>query len=201
MIGSGLTWLARLARWSIVGVALLGCSKSGGGDAPDAGKATSAVSASASTSPASAGGSASATAGSAGSAAGTPSAGAGAYDGKYSTAPSTYYIPTDKDWKSVKPAPDDTSKFVGEGTMSLAIDGAGRIQGTIDSGPASPAVIEGTLVDSDVRAQVRRKDPSDEGLSGVLSGKLSGAAVEGTLKLSLANASVLREGKLSLKKK
>jgi len=57
------------------------------------------------------------------------------------------------------------------------------------------------MSDGMVSGSVRRKDPSDDGLSGSFFGKLAGDGMELTMKLSDANASTLREAKASLKKK
>ncbi|MDF2696193.1 MAG: hypothetical protein K0S65_4576 [Labilithrix sp.] len=76
------------------------------------------------------------------------------------------YIPQAKDWASVKQAKDDPTKHVGEGALSLAVDGDGKVTGTIDSGPAGPGVIDGSVIDGELRGVVRRKDPKDEGLTG-----------------------------------
>ena len=69
------------------------------------------------------------------------------------------------------------------------------------SGPAAPAVIDGALMGSEIRGNVRRKTLTDDGLTGTLVAKLSGDTVEGTLSLAEANAAIVRDGKLSLKKK
>ena len=124
------------------------------------------------------------------------------YEGKYTSAPASLYIPTDnKDYASVKQAKDDGTKMVGEGAIVLGVDGQGRVSGTIDSGPASPAVIDGVVSAGILSGTVRRKDPSDEGLSGSLVGKIDEGGASGTMTLSDANASVVREAKFTAKKK
>ena len=131
-----------------------------------------------------------------------PKGEAATFAGKYTTAAAALHIPSDnKDYKGVKQAPDDGSKHVGEGAMSVAVDGAGLVSGEIEAGPAAPAVIEGVLSDGEIRARVRRKDPSDNGLTGTLLAKVAGSNVEGTMKLAEANASIVREAKVSLTKK
>jgi hypothetical protein len=133
---------------------------------------------------------------------GAPKAEAATYAGKYTAAAAALHIPADnKDYKGVKQAPDDGSKHVGEGAMTVAVDGAGLVSGEIEAGPAAPAVIEGVLADGEIRARVRRKDPSDNGLTGTLLAKVAGSNVEGTMKLAEANASIVREAKVSLTKK
>jgi hypothetical protein len=123
------------------------------------------------------------------------------YSGSYSVSPGTYYIPSSKDYSSVKPAKDDPTKHVGEGTLSLTADGDGKVTGTIDSGPAGPGVIEGSIIDGEIRGFIRRKEPGDQGLTGTFTAKASGDTAEGKLSLAEANAAIVREGKFSLKKK
>lgn len=123
------------------------------------------------------------------------------YSGTYSLAPGKYYISESKEFSGVKPPKDDTSKLVGEGTVTIAVDAAGAVTGTIDTGPASPAVIDGRLIGTDLRGQVRRKDPSDNGLTGVLAAVASDDGATGTLSLAESTAAVVRDGKLTLKRK
>lgn len=130
-------------------------------------------------------------------AANTPSS----FAGKYAAEPATLYIPEEKDWKGTKQAKDDPSKLVGEGTLTFTIDGAGRVEGTIDSGPASPAVIHGAVDGENLSATIRRKDPADEGLYGTAVAKVKGKSIEGVLKLSDARAALLREAKFSAERK
>ena len=133
---------------------------------------------------------------------GAPSAEGATYAGKYTTTAGTLHIPSDnKDYKGVKQAPDDGSKHVGEGSMTVSVDSSGRVSGAIEAGPASPALIDGVLSDGEIRANVRRKDPTDNGLTGTLQAKLAGANVEGVMKLAEHNAAIVREAKVSLTKK
>ncbi|HVJ91540.1 MAG TPA: hypothetical protein VM580_17175 [Labilithrix sp.] len=131
-----------------------------------------------------------------------PSSGtAASFAGSYSVAPATLYIPATKDYEKVKQRADDPTKHVGEGTLSLSVDADGRVSGTIETGPAGPAVIDGQRLDDEIRGNVRRQDPGDNGLTGTLVGKVSGDSVEGKVSLAEANAAIVREGKFSLKKK
>jgi hypothetical protein len=127
--------------------------------------------------------------------------GPSSYAGKYSAEPATLYIPTEKDWAHTKQAKDDPSKLVGDGTLAFTVDPSGRVEGTIDSGPASPALIHGSLEGEAFSATVRRKDPADEGLYGTLTGTVKGKSIEGVLKLSDARAALLREAKFTAEKK
>jgi hypothetical protein len=182
---------------------LAGCPKS-----EDTNKAAPAASGAAATSGAHPAASTSAAApavpGASASAAGAgakPTAQAAAYAGTYSLTPGAMYIPGTKDYASVKQAKDDPSKLVGEGNVSLAVDGEGKVTGTVDSGPAAPALVDGSVIDGEIRGVVRRKDPKDDGLTGTFLAKVAGDSVEGHLSLAEANAAIVREGKLSLKKK
>jgi hypothetical protein len=188
--------MTRLRTASVLVLATLlgGCPKSGKGNKP-APSASAAAPASASVAtPASEAG---APTGS--SRPGTATASA-SYQGTYSLSPASIYIGTGKDYASVKQAKDDPSKQVGSGAITLTIAPDGRVSGTVDSGPAAPAVIDGNLMGDEVRGNVRRKAPSDDGLTGTLSGKVSAGGVEGKLALAEANAAIVREGQLSLKK-
>jgi hypothetical protein len=123
------------------------------------------------------------------------------FAGTYTSKPATYYVPDAEDYKRVKPAPDDGSALVGEGALTLSVDEQGRASGAISSGPLAPAVIEGRLEESSLTADIRRKDPKDGGLTGVLRATLSGSDLEGTMALSSATADVVREATLTAKKK
>lgn len=187
----------RTLRPSLACLALLfsvGCGKSGESDkaAPSASTSTKAPLASSASTDSGASTATTAT---------TATGKASSYAGTYSVSPAKIYIPSAKDYASVKQAKDDPTKHVGDGSLTLMVDANGHVTGTIDSGPASPALVDGSLVESEIRGTVRRKEPNDHGLTGTLVGKISGESVEGTLSLAEANASIVREGKLALKKK
>jgi hypothetical protein len=91
--------------------------------------------------------------------------------------------------------------MVGDGTFTLAVDGAGRVTGTIDSGPAQGALVDGTVEGGNVAGTVRVKNAGEEGLHGSLTGKMSGDAIEGTMKLADNNASILRDVKFTATKR
>lgn len=181
--------MSRLGRGVLVSiaiVALLGCSKSGGDQAADA----PALSA-----PAAPAGSADA---SAAAAAKKEEDAPRAFRGKYSLTPAAIYIPDAKDYAKVKQAKDDPSKHVGEGELTLSVAPDGKVTGTIDSGPAAPAILDGAALGEEVRGNVRRKDPSDDGLTGTFHGTIAAGKLEGALSLADADAAIVREGKLSL---
>lgn len=176
-----------------LGLLVGGCPKDNPA-APDAGGAASA-SASASASSAHVMPSASASAA-------APKGAPATYQGKYTAAPATYYLPTDnKEFKHVQQAKDDPSKMVGDGTVTLAVDANGTVTGTIDSGPASPAIVAGEVTGSTIAGTIRRKDPADLGLTGALHATIEGDTVTGTMKLADANAALVREAKFTAKKK
>ncbi len=129
-----------------------------------------------------------------------PTATGGTFKGSYTAKPATLYIPADnKDYASVKQAKSDDTKLVGDGTLSLEIT-ADRVTGTIDSGPAAPGVIDATLAGDEVRGTVRRKSPEDQGLTGVIVGKLEGGKIAGTLTLAEGNAAILRDATFTASK-
>ncbi len=129
-----------------------------------------------------------------------PSMNAVTYAGKYSVAVGKMYVPDQKDWSSVKFKNDET-KLLGDGEMTLAVDGSGRVSGATEAGPLGASVIDGTSDGTTLAATIRRKDPSDDGLTGTLVAKISGDALDGTMKLAESNAAVVREGKVDAKAK
>ena len=122
------------------------------------------------------------------------------FKGKYTVAAGTMYVPDAKDWSSVKFKNDD-SKLLGDGELSLTIDPAGRVTGTSEGGPLGAAVIEGMRDGENLAAAVRRKDPSDDGLTGTLLAKVAGDKVDGTMQLAEFNAAVVRTATFSVTKK
>jgi hypothetical protein len=124
---------------------------------------------------------------------------AATYKGSYTATPSTYYIPSEKDYGAVKQVKDEPTKMVGEGTFSITVGEGGRVSGEIESGPAAPGVIDGVVTGDTLTATVRRKQ-KDEGLTGALVGKVTADGVEGSMRLADASAALLREAKLTAKK-
>ena len=136
----------------------------------------------------------------AGATAGATTGGAAAFKGKYTVAAGTMYVPEAKDWASVKWKNEDT-KLLGEGELSLAIDAAGRVTGSSEGGPLGAAVIEGRSDGQTLAATVRRKDSSDDGLTGTLLATVAGDKIDGTMKLSEFTAAVVRTASFSVTKK
>jgi hypothetical protein len=177
---------------------LVACSKSENNAAPTPSASAPAPSASAPAPSASAPAPSAKTA----TSAATPATGtAAAYAGTYSLTSAKYYIADTKDFASVKQVKDDPSKFVGDGAVTLAVSPDGKVTGTIDSGPASPALIDGSVIGTEIRGKVRRKDVNDDGLTGVFSATIAGDTATGTLSLAESNASLVRDGKLTMKRK
>jgi hypothetical protein len=131
------------------------------------------------------------------------SAASGTWSGTYKSVAGSLYYPTDapngKEWKDMKWQGDDASVGLGEGAMSVAIDGAGRVTGTAE-GPLGPVTLNGMLEKDQLTARVDRKD-SDRGLTGTAIGKVAGDKLEGTMRLSLAEANVFRAATFTLTKK
>jgi hypothetical protein len=122
------------------------------------------------------------------------------YAGKYSVAVGKMYVPDQKDWSSVKFKNDET-KLLGDGEISLVVDGTGRVSGGTESGSLGASIVDGLSDGTTLTATVRRKDPSDDGLTGTLVAKITGDALAGTMNLAESNAAVVREGKLDAKAK
>jgi hypothetical protein len=123
-----------------------------------------------------------------------------AFSGKYTVAAGKMYVPDQKDWSSVKFKNDET-KMLGDGEITLSVDPSGRVSGGTEAGPLGASVIDGTSDGTTLNATVRRKDPSDEGLTGTLMAKIAGDAIQGTMNLAEANAAVVRTATLDAKKK
>ncbi|MBX3258972.1 MAG: hypothetical protein KF782_04585 [Labilithrix sp.] len=130
-----------------------------------------------------------------------PAGQAATYGGSYKVAPGKMYIPDTKDYGNVKQVKDDPEKHVGEGALTLVVDGDGKITGTVDTGPAAPGLVDGSVIEGELRGVVRRKDPKDDGLTGTFIATRSADGVEGRLSLADTNAAIVREGTFSLKKK
>ncbi len=122
------------------------------------------------------------------------------YAGKYTVSAGTMYVPDQKDWSSVKFKNDET-KMLGDGEIALSVDGQGRVSGSTEAGPLGASVLEGISDGTTLTATVRRKDPSDEGLTGTLVAKIAGEALDGMMKLAESNAAVVREAKVDAKAK
>ena len=82
--------------------------------------------------------------------------------------------------------------------MVLSIDSSnGRVLGSLE-GPLGPAMIDGLVWDGKVTATVTRKEPGDKGFIGTLVGSINGDHAQGTMSLSLAEASAVRQATFAL---
>jgi hypothetical protein len=111
------------------------------------------------------------------------------WHGSYSSQPGRLYVPAD--WKNVRWDVADSASGLGEGTMRLTLDPAGRIQGVVE-GPLGPAVVAGFAADGRLTASVRREHPEDRGFAGVLLGSVGGGHLEGTMRVSPALGEAVR---------
>ncbi len=134
------------------------------------------------------------------SASAAPAAETATWNAKYTIAVANVYVPSDKDWKNVKLKNDD-AQYLGDGTLTLSVDPTGRVTGSSDGAPLGAAVIDGHVESGKLTGTVRRKDPSDNGLTGTIVATVTGDKLEGTMKLADANTAVVREGKLTASKK
>jgi hypothetical protein len=133
-------------------------------------------------------------------AASAPSAAPAQWSGTYKSERGTMYVPDGGEWSGTKWRGDESKEGLGEGKLVLTIDPAtGSVEGTLE-GPLGPAIVYGRVTGERVAATIARKDIADRGFTGTLQGSLSAGAIEGTLKMSLADAHVIREAHFQLKK-
>ncbi len=132
--------MTRLSFWRVPAFVLLlaGCSKANDSPAPpDAPSgARSATSAAPTASPSAA----SAVKSGAMDAAATD----GRWSGHYAAMPGTFSVPDGGEWAGVRFRGEDASVGLGDGTLSVTVDPAGRAQGTLD-GPLGPLRVTGEL--------------------------------------------------------
>jgi hypothetical protein len=127
-----------------------------------------------------------------------PAAGgaASAWSGTYKSAAATLtVVPAYKKqpWSDTK-----STEGIGDGAVTLAIEPGGRVSGSVE-GPLGPATVDGILAAGKVSASVRRKDPTDHGFTGILVGDVAADHIDGTMSVSLGQASVLRTATFTLK--
>jgi hypothetical protein len=125
-----------------------------------------------------------------------PAGRATAWRGAYRSEPGSLYIPPE--WKDVHWKVKDSTAGIGEGAMSLQVDPlSGRVLGTLD-GPLGPATIDGYASNGKLTAKVGRQDPADQGFAGIIVAALADGGVEGTMNVSLAEASAVRTATFAL---
>jgi hypothetical protein len=120
------------------------------------------------------------------------------WTGKYTSEPGSLYVVDGGAWAEVKWRGDDAGLGLGDGSMTLTVNSTTHdVHGTAD-GAIGSVVIVGSISENSVTASVLRKDPADQGLTGTVVAKVTGEALTGTMRLSVANARVIREVKFSL---
>jgi len=118
------------------------------------------------------------------------------WKGAYKSAPATLSVPPDLSKARWSDTPSTAG--VGDGTLVVTVDGAShRVTGEVQ-GALGPGTLEGLLADGKLTASVRRKDPTDRGFTGTLVATVAGDHVEGTMNVSLGQASALRTATFSL---
>jgi hypothetical protein len=112
------------------------------------------------------------------------------WQGSYKSAQGALYIPAD--WKDVHWKVKETDTGIGDGAVSMRVDGlTGRASGALE-GPLGPATLEGVVSDGKVTAQITPKDPPDGGFAGTLVGSLANDRMEGTMNVSSGFAGAIR---------
>ncbi len=118
------------------------------------------------------------------------------WQGSYKSAAGVLYIPPD--WKDVHWKVKETDLGLGDGAIAMHVDAAnGRASGTLD-GPLGPAIFEGLVADGKLTAAISRTDPTDQGFTGTLIGTLANGRVEGTMNLSSAIVSAIRQATFAM---
>lgn len=115
--------------------------------------------------------------------------------GTYKSVAASLDVPPDfaKTW-----AHADRGGATGDGTMTLAIDGAtGRATGALE-GPLGPALVAGDVAGGTLTASVRRKDPSDRGFTGTLRATVTADRIDGTMTLASADGAMQRSATVTL---
>ncbi|WP_394834116.1 hypothetical protein LVJ94_47180 [Pendulispora rubella] len=121
--------------------------------------------------------------------------------GTYKTTRGTFYVPAGPEYSGVKWRGDDGPEGLGDGKIELTVDPqTGKVDGTLE-GVLGPSVVYGSLAGETLAATIARKDIADRGFSGTLYGKVTAADATGTMKLSLPDAHLVRDGQFTLKRK
>jgi hypothetical protein len=116
--------------------------------------------------------------------------------GTYKSAASTLTVPPDG--KKAHWSDTQTTAGIGDGALTLTVDGeTGHVSGTVD-GPLGPATVDGVVTDGNLAATIRRKDPTDQGFTGTLLGSIASDHLEGTMNVALGLASALRTATFTL---
>jgi hypothetical protein len=122
------------------------------------------------------------------------------WTGTYRSAAGAIHVPDGGEWSGFKWRGDDAGDGVGDGTMTLTVDGTTqRVEGTA-AGAIGEVLLTGAAQGGQVTASVRRKDPADRGLTGTLVATQTADKVDGTMRLSFGDAHILREASFTLAK-
>jgi hypothetical protein len=103
------------------------------------------------------------------------------WHGVYRSEPGTLYIPPD--WKGVRWNVSDTTSGLGEGSMRLTLDPAGRVEGVIE-GPLGPATVVGFAADGALTASIRPERSENRGFAGTLTAHMVDGRIEGAMHVS-----------------
>jgi hypothetical protein len=120
------------------------------------------------------------------------------WTGTYDSHPGSIYVVDGGEWAGVRWRGDDASVGLGEGKLSLAMNRTSEeVRGT-GEGPIGNVVLSGVVTGGAITLSVSRKDPLDRGLTGTAVAQVSGDKISGTMRLSQADARVIREATLHL---
>ncbi len=120
------------------------------------------------------------------------------WSGTYVSTAGSVYVFDAGEYAGVKWRGDEAGAGLGEGPASLTVDRqSGAVHGTA-GGPIGDVVLSGSFSGDTLTASVLRKDPLDRGLTGTLIAKKEGDRLVGAMRLSVANARVIREATVTL---
>jgi hypothetical protein len=120
------------------------------------------------------------------------------WTGTYVSTAGSLYVFDGGEYAGVWWRGDEAGDGLGEGPVSLTLDRkSGTVRG-VAGGPIGDVVLTGALTGDAITASVLRKDPLDRGLTGTAVAKAEGDHLVGTMRLSVANARVIREASLTL---
>ncbi|HEY8086913.1 MAG TPA: hypothetical protein VIF09_03690, partial [Polyangiaceae bacterium] len=118
------------------------------------------------------------------------------WTGTYKSTASAVSVPAE--WKKVHWSDTQSTQGVGDGTLTLAVDGAtGRISGSVE-GALGPGVLDGAASGDKLSATLLRKDPADQGFTGTLLATMAGDKVEGTINASPGGGGTVRTATFTL---
>jgi hypothetical protein len=116
--------------------------------------------------------------------------------GSYKSVAGSLYIPTD--WKTVRWKVAESPSGIGEGALSLTLDGDGSVRGVLD-GPLGPAVVAGMAANGGLTAKVRPDPSGEQGFAGTLTATIAGDRIEGTIHVSSGLVDAVRVAPFALR--